>query len=287
MNFSLFQIRARLVGISFSLLTLGLGHAQESGGSAGAGAPGMVSATPFGEWEGPPVFVQIGRNDFAQLNLSPGAYSPSVEVRFPLMLVRENPAFNAAQSATSEPSAAPPPPYIPVCAPVTLPEGVRRPLLVLRWNKEQGAAECRVIENDPTVVPWGAYQVINFSQRTVGLSLAERNPAVVAPGGSAIVNPELTEPTFAPIELLAELEQKDGSKKLVPSRLSTAETLVPDRRTILLVADDPNHRSKIAYITLIDFKPPPEGEMQERPGTTEASTEVDPGLSQDRLRAGG
>lgn len=233
-----------------------------------------VVLSPFGEWAGPPPFVQAGRRDFEPVELHPAAYSGPFELPMPFILYQENPA---ASEQGADPEA---PPYLPISAPVQPPEGMTKPLFLIRWNPDSKQAESFVIDNDPSALPWGAYQLVNFSRVAVGLQFTGREPQPVAPGQVRIIDPGVAEPTRSGIRLLAEVTDGQGRKSLVPSALSTQTILQPDKRTILLVADDPNHPSGVAYQTLIDFRQPSEEEIEAAQAT--APPEEDDGTHAER-----
>lgn len=255
-------ITRRLVGICWSgVLGVALAATAAAQGQATSGA---VVLTAFGEWRGPEMFVQTGRS-FEPTEITPASYTGPLEVPLPFVVYQRNPAAAVPENGEGATPAAggdaQAPAYLPITDPIVVPEGMRNPLVILRWDATAKKAQGLVLDNDPGAVPWGAYQVVNLSGRTVGLRFTGREPVVARPGQNVVVNPGFTEPTMSGIQLLAEVRDEQNRAKLVPSPLSTQTMVNPNRRTIILVADDPRHPSGVAYQSLIDFRQPSAEEM--------------------------
>lgn len=226
-----------------SLLALGLllahaapGHAQEA-----KEKPALVRFTVWGNWAGKDLYVKRPGSSskpdegFLKLDLLDLGYSAAVPFLRASPLELCTPLEKEGETIWQ------------ALVTVTIPAGVREPLVMIFPN-DDGGARSSVFDLDPAVFPYGGYQLVNLSKLPI-LAMLDEAVIRIKPGASGHFKGTGKPKQNVWLRMAAEYTEKN-SKVIYSSMMRNRD----DKRMFMFChSTDASPDTPVSVRTLVDF----------------------------------
>jgi hypothetical protein len=133
---------------------------------------------------------------------------------------------------------------------VTVPIGIRDPLVMIFPGEEEASPSYQVFDLDPSVFPYGSYQLVNLTKVRLFAKLDETG-ILLPPGEQGQFEPEGSSKLNVWLRVAAEDREKNG--RIIYSSMMKNR---PDKRMFMFFhPSDPSAENPFAVRTLVDFAP--------------------------------